>query len=148
MNRSALPSGDQRSQNARRHSLAKRRVSAADVFPENAGIPVAISYRTAPGGNIRPRIQFIASLLFQRHISDCSDCRSWTGQVQLAHHRGGDAGRRRTALPGRHLRQAEVQDICMAMLGHEDVFWSVVVMNNSFSMRCIQAARNASAERW
>src|ERR1035438_6261070 len=89
-------------------------------------------------------IQLFRSRLLWRHVSYCTQGQPRAGELLILQQtcRGGRsccfAGRARFE---RHLRQPEIQDLGVPALGHKDVGWLDVAMNDTRRMSGIERIR-------
>src|SRR6266436_4111737 len=83
---------------------------------------------------IAPRIEFLRARLLWRHISDGAQRGTGTGEMLLVDRgchgvRRGNLARRTGR--GRDLRQPEIQNLGVSALGHEDVRWFDVAVDDA-----------------
>src|SRR5215469_9911769 len=102
----------------------------------------------AEGEEVAARVELFGANLFGRHISDGANGAAGTGEVlgvnALGSH-GFDTGRRRGATSGSEFGQTEIENFGVAALGHENVCWLDVAMNNALRVRGIESVRNVDA---
>src|SRR5712692_2574238 len=92
----------------------------------------------AKGKQVRTGVQFFASHLLGRHVGHSTDGRPGAGQMLCAHARRRVRHHSRSfhnpRARRRHLGQAEIQNLGVSPLGHEDVRRLDVAVDNAFAL--------------
>jgi hypothetical protein len=116
---------------------------------------VSISYSTRPEGeDVGPRIRILPLELLGRHVLECAENRSMTGQFGGCRGERGETGRLRRG--GADLRQPEIEELRLqrprracARPGQDDVGRFQISMDDACSVRPGQSSRdlNGNANR-
>lgn len=83
-------------------------------------------------------IEGFAARLFRRHIRRRSHRHAWIGQPAIRCHRRSLRRRAGQTDWRRHLREAKVQDLCMAPPGHEEIGRLDIAMNDPVRVRGVE----------
>ena len=100
----------------------------------------------AAGEDVGPRVEGLAARLLGGHVRDGADRHPGTRQVLLGHRGRQGAVPRAGAAGLRPLRQAEVEQLGLAALGHEDVGGLDVPVHDAARVRGLEGVGDLDAE--
>ncbi len=116
--------------------------SAGSIAPERKNSGSHFVKHDAEREQVRTTVQFLAQDLLGRHVGDGSQGGAGTGEMLWRGKRGAGVRHSRCRGGGIQLSQPEIENLGMAALGHKNVCWLDIAMDDAFGVRRVESVGN------